>query len=330
MDKKKSLSLVAIAIIVAGLAAYFYYNQTQSNQEYVTVRIGYLDLPVSSLPLYVALDNQYFNDSKINVELTKFESSNPLVSALIANQIDVAVAPSTDPLLAVEQKSPGNFVIFMSHSFSSKNPFTELVVRKDSDITNLSQLNGQSIAVFPGSTAKHQLMLALQNMGYGNLTVNLVSMAPNLWASALNSSQVSAVLTYEPWGTQMQQLGLSRILVSMPFERFVLDGSPSASSAFTTTFVQDHPDTAVKIMNVFQKSIDYINTNPQDARNLMPKYSAISESVAQQTPILSWAIGSNINVTSYQKFADILYQQSVIAGNINASKIIYIPSTSSP
>ena len=287
-------------------------------------------MPVSSLPLYVALENHYFDDQKINVQLTKFQSSNPLVSALIANQIDVAVAPSTDPLLAVEQKSPGNFVIFMSHSFSSKNPFTQLVVRKDSNITDVSQLNGKSIGVFPGSTAQHQTMLAFKNMGYGNMTVNYIALGPNLWASALNSSQVSAVLTYEPWGTQMQQLGLTKVLVPMPFERFVLDGSPSASSAFTVSFVKDQPNTANKIMNIFQKSIDYINANPSDARKLMPKYSAIQESVADQIPILSWAVGSNINITSYQKFADILYQQNVLAGNIDASKIIYTPSQSLP
>lgn len=325
--KHKFVLPIVIAVIVIAIIVSLVYTQSGLQQQGPkVVKIGYKDsVPTSNLPVFVALEKGYFEEEGIKPEPVNFQTSNTEAEALSNNQIDVGVDIATTVVYAVEQRSPGNFKIFMTHSLSEENPLTAIVVKKDSKIDEIKNLQGKKMAIFPGSTALKLTKLAFKKMGYGNLSVELISLTPNLWLGALSTGQVDAVLTYEPFGTQiLQQEGFKKIS-SAPIEKFVFNGKYSgANTAFSTKFANENPEITTKIIKVFEKSLEFIEANPVEARQLMVKYSNTQESVAKEVPLLTWEIGENIEINKLQEYADVLLQEGELEKQIDVTKLLYI------
>lgn len=167
--------IIAAVIAAGALLTWFYFDQqVETGQR--TISMGYMDLPVSVIPLYVAQEQEYFENEGLDVELTSFQNSNLLNEALINNEVDVAIGPATVPLYTLETKSPNKFKIFMTHGADSSDPFTNFLVTSDSGISSVEELDGKSMLTFPGSNSDILAKTALQNMGYGDLDIKMVSL----------------------------------------------------------------------------------------------------------------------------------------------------------
>ena len=70
------------------------------------VRIAYAPI-LASLPVFVAQDQQMFQQHRLQAEMVSFSSSNDMVSGLVAGQVDVLPAVSLVPLLHLEIQYPG-------------------------------------------------------------------------------------------------------------------------------------------------------------------------------------------------------------------------------
>lgn len=323
MENKLILPVV-VAVVVIAIVGFLVYMQSGLRQGTTVVKIGHLDLATAALPIYVALENGYFEDEQIEPELIKFQSSNLLSEALANNQIDLAIGPSTSVLYTIEQRDPGKFRIFMTGVLSTDRPFSSIIVTKDSQINEIMDLEGKKIAVLPGSTSLVFTRLMFKNMGYENLNVTPVQMPPNLWAGALSSGQVDSILAYEPFGTLILHQGDSRVLSSAVLERFILNDIPAGGNSFSTKFAEENPETAAKIVRVFKKSSEFIEANIAEARKIMAEYSNLPESVAQEVGIPILYIGEDIDVDKLQEYADVLLQEGELEKQIDVAKLLYI------
>jgi ABC-type nitrate/sulfonate/bicarbonate transport system substrate-binding protein len=176
---KKPIAIWTAVLLVVGLsvAAYFFWPSPRDRTP--TVRIGYLNI-VASLPLFIADEKGLLRQQGVQYELIPFATSNQLVDAIVAHNIDCFVESSAVPVLAAELRAPGYMKIFAASEITESAPFDAIIVSNSSPIRDLSGLDGKNVGVFPGSTATKLLQAFLREKGIASDTVTFSPIPPKI------------------------------------------------------------------------------------------------------------------------------------------------------
>lgn len=140
-------------------------------------------------------------------EPVRFSAWPELKEAFLAGELRASFMIAPMAIKLVEQGVPLK-VVYLGHRDG-----TALVVHKDSDITDFSQLRGKRIAV-PSRFSNQYLLIArgLESRGMGLTDVNLVEMPPPDMPAALSAKAVDAVISGEPFMGQTELEGYGRVL----------------------------------------------------------------------------------------------------------------------
>lgn len=100
----------AVVILVAIAVGFSIYNSNQGDKNQTTdiVKIGYKK-SVPSFPIFVGINEKFFNRKNIQIEPVVFESTNQMIEAIVRGDIDASAVGAVEPALAAEAVSPGNF-----------------------------------------------------------------------------------------------------------------------------------------------------------------------------------------------------------------------------
>src|SRR4051812_20859199 len=131
---RKLIFIAAGLLVVVALAVLIYVNRDKTTA--ATARIGYLNI-TASLPLFIAEKEGFFAEEKIQIETLQIASSNQLIDAIVAGNLDAFVEASAVPVLAVEIQSPGRLKVFSVSSITKAAPFDAILVKEDSPLKTL-------------------------------------------------------------------------------------------------------------------------------------------------------------------------------------------------
>ena len=284
------------------------------------VRIGYLAI-TNSLPLYVAIEEGLFTSKGLEVELTKFQTSNDLVEALVAGRIDVEVSASTSVLYAMHLRSPGNLKIF-SANVQTKERFPDyILVAKDSPITKMGDLAGKRLGTFPGSTFAVTTRLILKTF-LDPKDVTIEQIPPPAQVEALASGSVDAIYTLDPFCALALQKANARILETAPAEKYVLDPLPAGAAAVSTRFSERSSGEVLTLVRAFDEAIRLVRKDEDKARRLLPKYTDIEPNISAAANVVEFWTQQEINTVPLQRYADILYQEGDLPGKLDVAELI--------
>lgn len=175
------------------------------NLSTVTLRIGDQKGTSAQAVLHAAgLDK---TDYKI--EWKQFTSGPPMLEALAAGSIDVAMVGNTPPIFAAASGS--SFKVVAAANYTGKGD--AIVVPKNSSITSPAQLKGKKVAVAPGSSANYDLLGQLQKVGLSLNDVKTEELQPADALAAFSNGSVDAWAIWEPYTSQAQLTEGAKVLV---------------------------------------------------------------------------------------------------------------------
>ncbi|MBI2529621.1 MAG: ABC transporter substrate-binding protein [Candidatus Diapherotrites archaeon] len=266
MNKRNFILVVVCVALVAALSAVFISTTGQATilqNEDVKIKISYLPA-VQSLLLFNAVENHYFEDAGLDVEIVRFDNPGQIVDSLEAGSTDVAANTGTGIVGIAETKAPGNIKVFGFVCGDLQHLNDELLTRRDdASIKTIADLKGRNLGIIPGiqfkTVAKH--ILAENNLEV-EIDVRIVELAIPLQLQALQSGQVDAVLTLEPVGTIGTEKGISQVFIASPMVRYIADPWCGGAFSISTKFMKEHPVEAKKVISILTKSVDEINASP--------------------------------------------------------------------
>ncbi len=325
MTTKKFMVLGILAILLValiGLNFVFFNNITgkaiDAPENLEKVKIGYRS-HLFYLPAYVAEAKGYYKDQGLEVELIEFGSTNQLVEAVINGNIDAGVGGINSIVpLTIEQKTPGLLKIFTLGYFTKE--FDGLLVRKDSSIETLADMEGKTLSTLLGSTAMTWINIMLEEEGLTG-KVNVVQTKPSQQLNALSSGSVDAIFVLEPLITTGEFKGISKVLVESPITTYFMDGMLFEVSIFSTEFIKENPETAKKISKAVDSAILFINSNPNQAKAYYSEYTPIDDELESKLPITTYETSNNLNVQEFQELADKLYEEGILEGRVDVEDI---------
>ncbi|TWT34414.1 aliphatic sulfonate ABC transporter substrate-binding protein [Blastopirellula retiformator] len=266
------------------------------------VRVSLQPVPAYA-PLWIAKRKGWLEATLKEAKLGDVEWSTlrdgPLQNeALAAGLIDVALTADTPAIIG---RSAGLDVKIVSLAAVSPESLA-ILLPADSPIRSVSDLESKKVAATKGSFCHHLLALALQREGLSLSSVRFINMSGPEINTSLQTGQIDAGATWEPYISQVVSNGSAKIL---------LDGANLKSGneviLVTSDLIEHSPETVTKILEVFRRGRDFLREHPEEAAqliaedvNLEPEQLVATFPKIEYIPPLSDATLAELDAT--QKF----------------------------
>lgn len=288
------------------------------------VVVGYLPI-AAGLPLFVAAEKGYFSEAGFDAELVRFASSNELGTAAAAGQIDALMPFALNAAFDISTVTKKRDQLFGYNIYSDQKPHVVdyLVARKGTNIKTLADLRGRRVAGFPGSVTRIFVENILRKSGVEPKDFTYVEMGPKDWLAALQSGSIDAASVMEPQASLIISSGIATVVVEGFFAKLKPD-VPLSGNWLAARFVETQPLATQKaFVSAFDKAIDYIRSNPDDAKKYYMKYVGVDAAALPGIQLNDWRKLDEFKASDVQEFADLLIQEKAIQQGVDIKQYLW-------
>ncbi|SDW78932.1 NitT/TauT family transport system substrate-binding protein [Paenibacillus sp. CF384] len=242
-----SFIVISLALLLAGCGG--------KKSEPTKVRIGEVTRSIFYAPQYVAITNGFFKDEGLDVELTTTPGGDKTMTALLSNNIDVALVGSEtsiyvslqgseDPVINFAQltQTDGTFLI----SRSKVDNFDWNMLKGSKFLGQrkggMPQMAGEFTLKKHGINPQNDLEL-IQNVEFANIV------------PAFTSGTGDYVQLFEPSATMIEQQGKGYVVASFGTESGHL---PYTVFMTKQSYLDDNPGTVQKFTNAVHKGQKWV------------------------------------------------------------------------
>lgn len=248
----KVVILIAILISLAGCTAL----QTEKSTR-APLRIEYAQW-WGDYTLLVAKEKGLFEKYGVEVEPVYYDIFSKTYPDLAAGQIDGALIAVGDTI-NINRTAPMKVVAVYDNGGND-------AVLVGSDINSIQALKGKTIGLQIGSQYELTVVKMLQSVNMGIEDVTIVAINPEDALAALESGQVQAASTWEPYSSEALSNGYKIIY---PQEQLYL--FPDLI-VFDALVVKKRPEDVRAFLKAWFEAVDYRLKNQEETRAIAAKY----------------------------------------------------------
>lgn len=323
----KFVMLIAIAgitaIVLSGCTTS--QNTTQSAtsiQQPISydVKTAYVPL-TANLPLFVALEQGFFKQNGLSVEASEATSPNDIVAALVSGKIDFAPVLAYNIIFPSATQYPDTFKLFSSSEETEANYTANIITKKDSSINSYQDLRGKKVGVYGGLVQVNFLKAILTGMKISLDEVKIIEINPKLQIQGLLAGEYDALSTTEPTSNIALLGGQAKLVTDNPRVKYIMSPFPSTAAVLSTKFINENKVAAQAVVQSLNQAIDFINSNPTEAKKAMLKYTPIpaesADKVLADLKLFHYTKLGEENRPQVQKFADYLYDNKLLKNKVD-------------
>ncbi|HET6516978.1 MAG TPA: ABC transporter substrate-binding protein [Nitrosopumilaceae archaeon] len=295
LRKAISLGIGAIAVIIVALAVVDYADISEENK----IRVAFFPNVGHVVPI-VGIENEIFSSElgdETLIETKLFDSGPQVVESLFANSVDIAyVGPG--PALNAFLKSEKNNIKILAGAASGGASF---IVHPDSQIESVNDFSGKRIAAPQiGNTQDVSLRHYLLENGLkpaekGGSVVVLNVPNPDIY-TLFAKGDIDAAWVPEHWATILvNELGGKRLF----YEEDLWSENQFASVLLIgrMDYVDQHPDVIKKWLTSHVKTVEWINSNPDDTKIIFNQFLKKTFGQTLSDKVVSESL-DNLQITS--------------------------------
>ncbi len=269
--------------------------------ERVKIRVAYHPHITGVGGILNAIDNGYFEEENLEIELVQFTSGATELAAMASGDIDLGYLGVGAHVFAPQ----GQCSIL---ALDSTDLSGEIMVRADSGIKTMSDLAGKNVAISAGTTSELVLSMALKLAGMEKTDVNMINMDASGKVTAFMTGQIDAISIEAPYTDQIRkEMGEEQVITISGSKDFLPDAVFTNSWVTTNKFLEKHEETVVRFLKAWlrgtedrynnmddtvQKVADYINTDFDTAHLVAEKTNWLSthemKVLAEDGTMLQW------------------------------------------
>lgn len=252
MKRIFSFFLIAIVAISTCLVAT---GCSQSEQK--VIRINQVTNSIFYAPLYVAINNGYFEDEGYKIELTTAEGSNTTNVALMTGSADIGLMGPEQNVYSYVNGDKNYPIVFGQ---LTKRDGSFLISRTNETNFDWSNLAGKHIiAGRKGGSPAMSLQVALEKHGYdikNDLTFDTSIAFANIAGSFL--SGVGDYMTlFEPAASEFVKTGNGYIVASVGAESGEI---PFTCFSANKSYINKNPHVIISFLKAIQRGLNYVLT----------------------------------------------------------------------
>ena len=264
--------LVGVAILV--VAALFAGGATgapgQSQATSLTVGV----LPIANtLPLDLGIKKGFFEQQGLDIKKITAQSGNDIMLGLANSNMDVGFAGWVPAMIARTSGIPISAITLSEvEGTNQATNWQNIVVKGSSSIRTPADLAGKTIAVNAlKGVGEVMIRAALEKSGVDQSSIKLLALPFPAMRAALNSGQVDAIWTPEPFLSQAINLDGARDLMAPG--PVLGDYWPIGGYFVRTDWEAKNPGVAAKFRTAMNQALEYSQNHPDEIRDLLPAAS---------------------------------------------------------
>ncbi|WP_215699243.1 ABC transporter substrate-binding protein [Clostridium sp. MCC353] len=265
------------------------------------IKIAYHPHVVGVGGLLNAIDNGYFEEENLEVELVQFTSGATELAAMASGDIDIGYLGVGAHVFAPQGQC--SIIALDSTDLSG-----EILVRADSGYQNMTDLMGKNVGISAGTTSELVLSMALKLNNMKKTDVNMINMDASGKVTAFMTGQIDAISIEVPYTDQIRKdMGNENVITISGSKDFLPEAVFTNSWVTTNKFLEKNEDVVVRFLKAWlrgtdernnnmektvQKVADYINTDYDVAFMVTEKTNWISiedmKKLEEDGTMLSW------------------------------------------
>ncbi|WP_213736695.1 ABC transporter substrate-binding protein [Bradyrhizobium sp. dw_411] len=252
-------ALSIIAVLAFGPVAIAADSANSSPDNLRIIRFGTV-IGIGLPGVFAAVDQGYFRDEGLKLEITFLGGGPAIVSALVGGSLDIV---HSDTLAWVSAVAGGRDLVMLASAHSGRGISgkgegfaNSLVINGDSTISKPSDLAGKVIAAAPAPLYQTALKgwLKANGVPIESITLQTATSVPAL-NGLLKARQVDAISSIDPFTQEGEKLYGTRIFAT-PFE--VSKPTTAVGGLFTTSaFAKADPKTVEGFVRAARKGANY-------------------------------------------------------------------------
>ncbi len=254
MKKKIIIPIIVLAVLVSIVGIIL--NQQNKNQEELkTIQVNEVTRSVFYAPQYVAINNGYFKENGMNIELTTGQGADAVMTAVLANQCEIGFAGPEASIYVYNEGKEDYTQVFAQ---MTKKDGSFLVARHKTDNFSWQDLKGKTIIPGrKGGVPYMTLEYVLKKNGINPQTDAVLddSIKFDLMAGAFASGNADYVTLFEPTASMTENQGKGYVVASV--------GEAAGEIPYTAYFakksyIEQNEDTIQKFTNAIYKGQQWV------------------------------------------------------------------------
>lgn len=256
---KKQLQCLALIVLTGLLAAGFASTSCLQSRMPETLTLGIGSTEVAGL-VYVAQERHFFASNDLVFVLKNYDAGATAIIGMTKGEVDIALGSEYPIVASVFLKEKISIIGSIDRSTSAF-----IVALKDHGIKDISDLKGKIIGVSRQAIAEFYLGRFFELNGMSLQDVKLVDVKFAQHAEALSSGSVDAVITGEPYLSQMKERQAGQIIV-WPAN----SSQPNFSLLIgRNDWITQHPDLVKRFLKSLAQAESYLIQHSNEAKAII-------------------------------------------------------------
>ena len=215
MNKKIFISIIIIVLVVLLGVQIYIIKSKKDNPEIQTIKVNEVTRSVFYAPQYVAINNGYFKEEGMEIELTTGQGADAVMTSVLSGESQIGFAGPEASIYVYNEGKEDYTQVFAQ---LTKRDGSFLVSKEKTNKFNWNDLKGKT--VIPGRKGGVPYMTleyVIKQNGLvpgKDLTLD-DSIKFDLMASAFTSGSADYVTLFEPTASNIQKLGKGYIVASV-------------------------------------------------------------------------------------------------------------------
>ena len=314
------LMIISTGILITGCGGKDY-NKIELNE--VTHSIFYA-------PLYVAINQGFFEAEGLEVTLTNGGGSDASMSALVSGSADIILA-GPETVVYTQQEGIADKPVVFGQLTTCDGSF--IVSKQANENFTLADLVGETIiggrqGGLPAMTLEYIIESNGYTIGTGANEINLrTDVAFNLTASVYEGdANINFCTLFEPTATNIEKQNKGHIVASLG----EISGSiPYTCFAAKESYLEKHGDVAEKFLKAVSNAYNFIMTETSTvvAQALLASFEGntveeLKVAVEQYKAISAWSNDMILTETSFNNLMNVMLNAGVITERSNWANIV--------
>lgn len=270
----KKIFYTFLVILLLVLCLIFFLPKKEKNDNMKSIKIAEVTHSVFYAPLYVAIEEGYFNEENIDIKLILTPGADKVSAAVLSGDVQIGFAGAESAIYVYEKKEKDYLQIF---SGLTKRDGQFILGRKDKKDFSLKDLYGKEILV--GRSSGMPALNFLNALKNEEIDKNKIKINYNIDFASLSGAFIGNtgdyVNLFEPTALKLEKEGYGYVLQSI--------GLLSGEMPYTTfyarkSYIENNKEIIKSFTKAIDKGLEFVKNNDE---------MKIAKSIYKQFPDLS-------------------------------------------